>query len=815
MKLAKLLTAFFFTSAMVLPAVELPLVNGGFEDGIRGWDTDDFGMTLFLADAAHSGTAGVRMTDDDVKRAAELCSARVKTTPGVHAVEFWARSRDHNSQVEVTLLCFGENGKKLLSDMDEKRLSRKLDTGPTWKLCRFYAEAPPGTVEMAFRMASKKPWKCQVELDDVKIRTVAQVGKETGVVELKSRGRHKMEDKMLNLDYNEIAERMTLVEASVHPRLFASSELFEQLKHEIEEKDGIRRRFANRLRFLADSLLDVPELERIQTGRRLLAISRLALYRISTLALSYRLYGNPAHRDKAIREMRAVSSFSDWNPSHFLDVAEMTLGMSIGYDWLYNELSDEDRELIANAIMEKGLKAINPKDSWYGGIYNWTQVCWTGMLSGALAVAERDTETCRHIVHEGVRRLAIPMSVYAPAGAYPEGVAYWHYGTGFNVIGLSLLTQAFGTTFGLAELPGFRETGNYNDYIIGPSGFIYNYADCQPGRRSTFGGPWWFAQYFDDPGIVSTAERKAFEEYLAEVPIVTNSKDAKQLTAKVAEKRVKIKPEVDNGWYRALAMFWIFDEEANTSMTNLPLVWSMNGEVPLAIMRTSWDDASAVFVGAKGTSPIAGHRHLDAGSFVLDAHQKRWLVDLGLEPYHPIEVLGLNLWSNAQDSDRWKLFRYSNFSHNTLTIDNHLQNSVCNAPLTSVLSNETGSKATIDLTDAYKGDCTSAFRTISLAKDGTVVVIDELEGLKPDADVRWGAITDKKAGRCDGKTLTLTDGADSVTLTADDGNWSIVDVEHPQPPFKGDSPNPGKTRIEFHRAAPANGKLTITVTITP
>ena len=43
--------------------------------------------------------------------------------------------------------------------------------------------------------------------------------------------------------------------------------------------------------------------------------------------------------NRAVKEMLAVSAFSDWNPSHFLDVAEMTMAVSIGYDWLYDGLS--------------------------------------------------------------------------------------------------------------------------------------------------------------------------------------------------------------------------------------------------------------------------------------------------------------------------------------------------------------------------------------------------------------------------------------------------------------------------------------------
>ena len=36
--------------------------------------------------------------------------------------------------------------------------------------------------------------------------------------------------------------------------------------------------------------------------------------------------------------MLAVSRFTDWNPTHFLDVGEMVMALAIGYDWLYDSL---------------------------------------------------------------------------------------------------------------------------------------------------------------------------------------------------------------------------------------------------------------------------------------------------------------------------------------------------------------------------------------------------------------------------------------------------------------------------------------------
>jgi len=43
----------------------------------------------------------------------------------------------------------------------------------------------------------------------------------------------------------------------------------------------------------------------------------------------------------------AAARFGDWNPKHFLDVAEMTFALAIWYDWLFDQL---DTNLRGEAI---------------------------------------------------------------------------------------------------------------------------------------------------------------------------------------------------------------------------------------------------------------------------------------------------------------------------------------------------------------------------------------------------------------------------------------------------------------------------------
>ena len=138
----------------------------------------------------------------------------------------------------------------------------------------------------------------------------------------------------------------------------------------------------------SDRLLSIAPVQRIQIGRRLLDKSREALRRLFFLSYAYRTTADKKYLVRAEKEMLAIAGFSDWNPSHFLDVAEMTMAVAIGYDWLYNDLSDASKSIIKEAILKKGLEpSMESKyNGWLKAEHNWNQVCNAGMTYGAMAI---------------------------------------------------------------------------------------------------------------------------------------------------------------------------------------------------------------------------------------------------------------------------------------------------------------------------------------------------------------------------------------------------------------------------------------------
>ena len=98
-------------------------------------------------------------------------------------------------------------------------------------------------------------------------------------------------------------------------------------------------------------MLEYPTLEYVKTGKRLLSVSRSALKQIYYLSYSYRMTGDEHFARQAEKVMLDVCAFPDWNPSHFLDVAEMTAAVAIGYDWLYGFLDEEMKSVVRKAII--------------------------------------------------------------------------------------------------------------------------------------------------------------------------------------------------------------------------------------------------------------------------------------------------------------------------------------------------------------------------------------------------------------------------------------------------------------------------------
>ena len=532
-----------------------------------------------------------------------------------------------------------------------------------------------------------------------------------------------------------------------HPRLVLTERRLAELKT-LAKTDKLLARGVRDAIAEADSLAKRPPLVRKLRGPRLLGVSRDCVRRMYAFGLAWRWTGKKVYLDKARENLLAACEFTDWNPRHFLDVAEMSHGVAIGYDWFHAALDAPTRERIRKGLircgLQPGLAAYKTgKYGWWArSAFNWNQVCNSGLLIGSLAIAETDGQYARQIVPAAVASLPKAVTTYAPDGAWPEGPGYWGYATRYTVYGLAALETALGTDFGLSSLAGLDRAGDFPLHTTGPTGMYFNFADTGgTNRRRNIPSLFWLARRYGN-GFHAAAERDMMARRRASVLDVVwyVPPDEKKPPAPAAAKR-------------------------------------FGGAVELAVFRSAWDDPNALFAAVKAGYNQVNHGHLDLGSFELDALGVRWARELGSDYYN---LPGY--WGMSANSRRWTYYRLGSLSHSVPLLDNQHQDVHAKAKITAFRADGANGLAVIDLGTAYKHAAASAARGLRMLDGRAVLVQDELKVTKP-CQATWAMTTDAQiAAR--GAEAKLTLGGRTLTarlLSPAGASFAVESAERKKP----------------------------------
>lgn len=532
-----------------------------------------------------------------------------------------------------------------------------------------------------------------------------------------------------------------------HPRLLLDGIQLDALRG-VAASDADLQRMWTQVLEEAQGYLDAPPLEHVLKGPRLLAVSRACLDRIYPLSLAWRWTGDPKYGDAAVANLKTVCAFPDWNPSHFLDVAEMTHAVAIGYDWLYTFMDESTRTEIRTGLIRLGLEAgvqAYASDPWWAkSEFNWNQVCNSGLLIGALAVAESDPHYAESFVPKAVASLPIALNSYNPDGVWSEGPAYWHYASRYTAYGLAALTSALGTDFGLSEVPGLRETAWFPLLTTGPTGLYLNFADSgQNSQRKPMPTLFWLARTYHLPAIA------ALEHAM-----------------------------LDTEAANALHLVWYVPRPEGKS-AEPPLDRVFGGSVPVAVTRSAWNDPNALFAGIKGGYNQVNHGHLDLGNFEFDALGNRWARDLGSDDYN---LPGY--FDKKPGGQRWNYYRNVSQSHNVPLIDGQGQDILARADIVRTGGDERGAFAIVDLSSAYPSHARAVTRGIaSIANRRALIVQDEF-ALKTPVPVTWGMTTDAAITIEEPHHATLVQNGKRLRahlLSPESGAFSVESAEQTEP----------------------------------
>ena len=551
------------------------------------------------------------------------------------------------------------------------------------------------------------------------------------------------------------------------PRLVLTPAIEKELRAKLKS-DPITKNYFQAILLNANNILEEPLLERKMEGRRLLGVSREMLYRMNVLAITYRLNHDKKLLARINEEVNAVCRFTDWNPSHYLDVAEMAMAVALAVDWVGKDLPKATYDLAIASLIDKGIKPSydDKVNGWVSNNNNWNQVCNGGMIAASIAIAEKDPELAAKTIHRALEGMPNALAEYGPDGVYPEGATYWGYGTSFSVITSSLLTSAFGKDFGIADYPAFKKSAEFRYLSEAPSHWYFNFADC--GDKADTDG---------DITLAWFAKQTSNSLYL--------EKDKFMMPPSAMGKLPRL---------CGAGLVWLSQFKASASEP-IPLAWKGKGSNPVIVFRSE-DGTTGYYLGGKGGRGSSNHGNMDAGSFVFELNGVRWSVDPGNQDYNALEKTGFDLWGRCQNCQRWTLLTKNNFGHSTVTINDqpHLVDGF--ADLID-FNPANMPEATFDLTPVFGNNVKTYSRKFIKESNTSLLIEDRFESNDSTKLITWQMMTTASVEiTSDGATLRQSEKALKIENLSFPGlSFSVISLD--PPPLELDRRIEGLKRLEL------------------
>ena len=581
---------------------------------------------------------------------------------------------------------------------------------------------------------------------------------------------------------------------SGHPRLMADKTTFDFIRSEANRNGSYIKKVCDTVLVKAGAVRGKEPLTyNIPDKQRILDISREMVSRMEVLSFAYQVTGDQSYADAAWKNLEAVLSYPDWNPSHMIDVGEMNFAVALAYDWCYDGFTLAQRERIWEGIRHYGMEVT--RLCYYGRVPYWSQwanytdafVRWKsnfnavingGALAAAMAFAECDPAFCFDIAEKAVRSLEYTMIGFEPDGTWIEGTGYWEYTMSYLSKGIGSMMTALGTEYGLMHYSGTEKNALWYRSMYSPQGGN-NFHDSGVGNAS-YAHFSWLAQVYGDPRYAKT--RRA------------------------AIKNGHAYCIYDAIWYQP----GISSTESGYSMYT-----SFKG-IESVTARGSYTEDNTMYFSAHAGQVFCYHSQADVGSFVFDAQGVRWACDLGAEDYNVQRDGGLKYYGS---------YRRRAEAHNVVVINPNTddadggQKNDAFVPFVRTDETDYGSFTEYDMTPAY-ADYTDFYRRqFHTVTDADTLIVTDVISLKEKSDVCWFMTTQADVSWTDATHFVLSSGGKtmygSVDINCSDFTSETTACEPllGAPVLEGQNTNAGYSRVVIR--ANAEGLLKIRVTLSP
>ncbi|MBN2327182.1 MAG: heparinase II/III family protein [Candidatus Omnitrophica bacterium] len=438
-----------------------------------------------------------------------------------------------------------------------------------------------------------------------------------------------------------------------HPRLYFTPRAIENLKKRITQDSAVRDVW-NEIRAKADRLLNAELVSKEYAeggtgqhgnyGRPSGQISDMG----ALLGLAYQMTGEKKYAEKLRNALLHYTRLNRWagdakrDPpwNSELNTARFCFGYAVGYDSIFDYLTDSDRRTIAGALVEKGIlptlndwilpqKRIHALDSMG---HNWWSVCVSMAGAASLAVLQEEPRAMEWIdridrafpewfAYQG-NTLQNKSPNFDRNGAFYESVSYANYALAEYLM-YRLACSNARPDHPLPEIPLLETCGDF---------FVHASYPAHDGLLSV---------NFGDSSLTSTG-----------------SKTLSLLQANGFDSPAHRWLLTRRDWARSDPIGLVYCDISPQEQTPKTLPLSiLYPDIGWSMMRSSWENDATMLAVKSGFT--WNHAHPDAGSFILFHGGKPLIIDSGNCSYSRPEYT--------------QYYRHSR-AHNVILIDGEAQN---------------------------------------------------------------------------------------------------------------------------------------------